>query len=382
MILGIDATNLRRGGGITHLVELLRAANPATQGVERVVVWGGEPILNVLQNRSWLVKRNPPALDKGLLKRMLWQYLHLSDAARDEGCDVLFVPGGSYAGDFHPVVTMSQNLLPFEWRESRRFGWSFYALKFILLRWVQSSSFRKSDGVVFLTQYALDAVQKVTGPLQGKSGIVPHGINSRFIQLPRAKRLAVDFTNQQPCRVLYVSIIDVYKHQWKVAEAVAQLRSGGIPIMLELIGAPAHGMSRLKETLNRIDPEGLFITYRGPVPYEELDKCYENADIGVFASSCENLPNILIEGMASGLPMACSDMGPMPEVLGDAGVYFNPEDSSSIAGALNQLIEAPDLRARMAHAAFERAQAFSWGRCANGTFRFLVETFQRHKGIN
>ena len=131
MILGIDATNLRRGGGITHLVELLRAANPVTQGVERVVVWGGEPILNVLQNRSWLVKRNPPALDKGLLKRMIWQYLHLSDAARDEGCDVLFVPGGSYAGDFHPVVTMSQNLLPFEWRESRRFGWSFYSISSI-----------------------------------------------------------------------------------------------------------------------------------------------------------------------------------------------------------------------------------------------------------
>jgi glycosyltransferase involved in cell wall biosynthesis len=131
-------------------------------------------------------------------------------------------------------------------------------------------------------------------------------------------------------------------------------------------------MNQLKETLNRVDPEGAFITYRGAVPYENLDAIYAAADIGAFASSCENMPNILLEGMAAGLPMACSQMGPMPEVLGDAGIYFDPEDANSIARALRELVESPDLRAQLAQAAFDRAQVFTWKRCADETFGFLA----------
>ena len=102
----------------------------------------------------------------------------------------------------------------------------------------------------------------------------------------------------------------------------------------------------------------------------------------VFASSYENMPNILLEGMAAGLPIACSSLGPMPEVLGDAGVYFHPEDPDDIARALNELIDSPDLRAQLARAAFDRAQKYSWKRCANETFDFLAEIAHMQIEIN
>jgi len=52
--------------------------------------------------------------------------LFLSHAACKEGCDLLFVPGGSYVGNYHPmVVTMNQNLLPFVKTELQRFGWGY-----------------------------------------------------------------------------------------------------------------------------------------------------------------------------------------------------------------------------------------------------------------
>ena len=91
--IGIDATKLRNGG-VTHLMELLRAAQPAEHGINLIVVWGGKPTLKALEAQPWLSKRNPSALDKGLLQRTLWQRYRLSQAAHDEGCDVLFVPGG------------------------------------------------------------------------------------------------------------------------------------------------------------------------------------------------------------------------------------------------------------------------------------------------
>jgi glycosyltransferase involved in cell wall biosynthesis len=85
------------------------------------------------------------------------------------------------------------------------------------------------------------------------------------------------------------------------------------------------------------------------------------------------MPNILLEGMASGLPIACSNCGPMPEVLGDAGVYFDPENPKDIARALRELIESPVLRTKSAESSFERVRRYSWRRCADETFRFLAE---------
>jgi len=376
MILGIDAFNLRAGGGVTHLVELLRAADPRVHGFDQVIVWGGAATLAKVADRDWLHKAHEPLLDRGLPSRVFWQLFRLKRLALQSGCGVLFVPGGSDASRFRPIVTMSQNMLPFEWHEMRRFGWSLSTLKCLLLRWTQSCLFRKADGVMFLTQYARDAVLKVAGTLRGKSVIIPHGINPRFLLCPRPQRPSSEFCDAKPCRVLYVSIVDVYKHQWQVVEAVAQLRSEGVPVVLELVGPPAEGMNRLNDTLNRVDPESAFSTYRGAVPYEELDECYANADIGVFASSCENMPIILLEGMAAGLPLACSNMGPMPEVLGNAGVYFDPENADDIARALRELIGSPDLRAKKAKAAFDRALQYSWKQCADETFHFLAEIAQ------
>lgn len=373
LIVGIDAANLRRGGGVTHLVEILRAAQPEQLGVGRVVVWGGLVTLNAVEDRSWLEKRNPPALEKGLLQRTFWQRFRLSLEVRNAGCDVLFVPGGSYAGDFRPIVTISRNMLPFEWRELKRYGWSLLTLKLLLLRLTQSRSYRKADGLIFLTEYARQVVLKVAGALPATTATIPHGLNPRFNLVPRPQRDMSYYDDTNPYRVLYVSTIDQYKHQWNVVEAIMALRREGFPIVLDLLG-PAYppALKRLNETVDRFDVDRAWIHYHGAIPFDELHLRYAQADLGLFASSCENMPNILLETMASGLPIACSNRGPMPEVLGSAGVYFDSEKPVDIARALRELITSPQLRGDLAEVSFCQAQHFSWQRCAKETFGFLV----------
>ena len=131
--------------------------------------------------------------------------------------------------------------------------------------------------------------------------------------------------------------------------------------MVDLVG-PAYppALKRLRRALARIGPWAECVRYAGAVPHSDLHSWYLRADLCVFASSCENMPNILLEGMASGLPIACSNRGPMPEVLGDGGVYFTPTDTHDIARALRELIESPQMRLSKARASFSRAQSFSW----------------------
>ena len=383
LTVGIDAANLRGGGGVTHLVELLRAAQPAACGIDRVVVWGGKSTLKAMDDRSWLDKRNPSALDKGLIQRTLWQRFCLSPAARDAGCDVLFVPGGSYAGSFQPVVTMSQNLLPFEMRELLRYGGSIFTLKLLLLRFTQSRSYRKATGLIFLTDYARQVVTGVAGKLPEKTCMIPHGLNPRFIQAPRSQRAIADYDDANPYRVLYVSIIDHYKHQWHVVEAVSALRQVGLPVVLDLVG-PAYppALKRLNEVIGRLDINRAWVNYHGPIPFNELHLRYEQADLGLFASSCENMPNILMETMASGLPIACSNRGPMPEVLGNGGLYFDPENTREITTALGKLIASPQLRTELAKVSYQNSKKYSWQHCGASTFQFLAACAQQYKGIH
>jgi len=85
------------------------------------------------------------------------------------------------------------------------------------------------------------------------------------------------------------------------------------------------------------------------------------------------MPNTLLEAMAAGMPIACSIRGPMPEVLGEAGVYFDPESSQEIAVAARELLDDPAVRERKAWAAYQRAKFFTWERCARETFDFLAQ---------
>jgi glycosyltransferase involved in cell wall biosynthesis len=378
--IGIDATNIRRGGGRTHLIELLRAANPSQQKFSRVVVWGSQSTLALLDDRDWLLKRIPVAQEKGFLSRMLWQWFSLSQEAREEGCDVLFIPGGSYAGSFHPVVGMSQNLLPFEWCELKRYGFTLLTLKLLALRITQSLTFKHSDGLIFLTDYAKQGVEKVTGSLRAQKTVITHGLNPRFL-IPDEKVLARKSPKAgEVIRLIYVSIIDQYKHQWHVVEAIAKAREqSGLDLQLDLIGpAYAPALAHMNKSIAEYDPRGKWVHYHGAIDYNELHSFYAEAHVGIFASSCENMPNILLETMAAGLPVLSSNRGPMPEILGDAGLYFDPEKPDTLVEALLQLLASDDAIHRLALAAHEKAKRYSWERCAFETFGFLREIASEH----
>jgi len=372
VVVGVDATNLRAGGGRTHLIELLSAAQPERFGISRVIVWGDKKTIGKVPVKNWLELESPKSLNGGTVRRLVWQRFCLARAASQAGCHILFVPGGSFSGGFRPVVTMSRNMLPFEWCELSRYSFSLTGLRLLALRQIQSRTFRKADGIIFLNEYARKAICKVTGPVSGETAVIPHGRSSRFEFLPKPQQTIDTYSESTPFRIIYVSIVNHYKHQWTVVEAISELRKAGWFIQLDLVG-PAYrsALPRLEAAIAKYDSLGTWVRYHGQVAYEVLHQKYSEADLGIFASSCENMPNILLEKMAAGLPIACSNRGPMPEILKDAGVYFDPEKPKTLVSVLQRLISSTELRMHYAQAAYEASQRYSWSRCASETFLML-----------
>lgn len=369
IVVGIDASRNRSGGAKVHLLGLLASGDPRALGIDRVHVWSYDALLDALPDAEWLVKHSPRALTGSLARQMLWQRRRLPIEAKEQGCDILLNTDAGTVCRFHPAVTLSQDMLSYEPGEMRRYRFSRMWLRLLALRYVQAWSLKDADGAIFLSRYAADVIQRMTGPLP-RVAIVPHGVAGEFRAPPRAP--SAGRGERGSIRCLYVSPLHLYKHQWQVVRAVGALRRRGYDVTLTLAGdGEGRPKALLEAELARTDPDRGFVSTPGFVPPADLPSLLASADIFVFASSCENMPNTLIEGMASGLPIACANRGPMPEVLADGGVYFDPEDAESIAAAIERLLVSSTLRASVARRAAELAMAYSWERCAAETWSFL-----------
>jgi glycosyltransferase involved in cell wall biosynthesis len=377
MILGIDATNIRGGGGLTHLTEILLNAEPSSHGFEKVIVWSNNDTLSKLPNLPWLVKKTHRWLNKSVFFSFLFQKQLLSKQATEERCTILFVPGGTFLGNFKHILSMSQNMLPFEKEESARFTSLKTRLRFKILHYTQKKTFKKSDGIIFLTHYAKNYIAKAIG-LKNDFMIIPHGIKLSFVNSPKTQKDISEYSFDNPFKLLYVSILNVYKHQWNVAEAILKLRQEGYPVHLDFVGGShKESLQKLKNVL--VKDKQNCLNYVGEIPYEELENVYKKADAFVFASSCENMPIILIEAMTSGLPISSSNMGPMPEVLEDAGFYFDPLKVDDIYNSIKYMLESVEQRRIKSQKSYQKSINYTWKDCSDKTFEYFSKIAKKVK---
>lgn len=374
-VLAVDAGRNRSGGAITHLIGVLGAADPRTFGIQALHVWAYSKLLDALPNQPWLIKHGSPLLERSLPYQLYWQRRVLPQEMRQAGCDFLLSTDAGTIATVTPSIVMSRDMLSFEPGEMERYpriSWMYARL--YALRLAQVSSLRQATGALFLTGYAADCIQRFTGPLPTVR-IIPHGIGANF----RQDALLPGLRGRRPeIRCLYVSNLDLYKHQWNVVRAIGRLRKEGFPVTLHLVGGGSGlPLAELERAVAEVDPDGEFVTRYDHVPHGEVARHLAGADIFIFASSCENMPNTLVEAMAAGLPIACSNRGPMPEVLGDGGVYFDPESVAGIGDAVRGLLVNEAGRETLRATAQRLSRQYTWENCASATWQFVVDVFRQ-----
>tara|TARA_Y100001934_G_C12335613_1_gene767418 strand:- start:198 stop:1403 length:1206 start_codon:yes stop_codon:yes gene_type:complete len=378
--IGIDATRNRSGGAIGHLKGILSNGSPLKHGIAKVHLWSYRKLLDEIPDHPWIMKHNPSLVERGLLMSAWWQFVRLKKEALYQNCDIMLNTDAGTISRFSPAVTMSRDMLSFEEGEMRRYGLGKARVRLELLKILQVRSLRRSAGAIFLTKYASKKIQQHSGPLSHVAHI-PHGIGDNF-KSPPSKRIA-NWSQKKTVRCIYISPIAPYKHQGNVVKAIGHLQGKGLKVTLRLVGGGnALGISNIVRQiqLDKLQSESVEIIEG--MDHRQIPAQLDGADLFIFASSCENMPNTLLEGMAKGLPIACSDRGPMPEVLRDGGVYFDPEKYLTIADAIQLLIDNTEIRCAKAERARKIAMEYSWSRCANETWEFLAKTLDNREEID
>jgi glycosyltransferase involved in cell wall biosynthesis len=382
-IVGINAYNIRAGGGITHLSEILKNLEVNIFNIQQIVLWAPSFTLSKIESKPWLKKINTESGNNSFISRYKWLFFKSKNDFKKNCVNILLVPGGTYLGVFRPFITINQNLLPFEAKEISRYGLGLNYFKFHILRLLQSITNNRAEGIIFLTKYAKEKVLKVCNLENKKSIIIPHGVNSKFNLNPinRKFRNVNEFNILNPCKILYISSIEVYKHHLNVIKAVEKLHSEGLHVKLTIVGPPGSGTRKFQKKIQNTNPE--IIEYKGFASYETIEKLYVEAEIGVFASSCETFGMILTESLSCSLPLAASNMSAIPDVLSDSGFYFHPENIDEISNVLKKMYSSPDLRKEKSYKGYEYVQKYDWKKSANDTFNFIEEIYyNRKKQIN
>jgi glycosyltransferase involved in cell wall biosynthesis len=372
--VALDASRIRSGGGVAHLLGILDIQNPLEFGIREIHVWAYARLLEMLPDRSWLVKHHPPALEKSLSRQLWWQATKLSQEIADAKCDILFSAEASTFCRFQPMVVLNQNMLAYDKGVLSLFGFGRERFKQLFLYYVQKRAFHRSTGSIFLTQHANNQVQRRIGILPN-TAVIPHGVSDDFKRAHSVADLAIK--RGEPLRLLYVSPVFEYKHQIEVVEAVKMLRERGLDAHLTLAGGGSgRGVKQLHQQLSRIDPDRQFVKLVTFIPNSEIVDLIAKADLFIFASSCETFGISLLEAMAVGVPIACSNRSSLPETLKDGGEYFDPQNPESICRAIEQLVHDPRRSRELAQRARALASGYSWSRCASETWRYVVQTYR------
>ena len=217
------------------------------------------------------------------------------------------------------------------------------------------TSARRADRVVTISQSSVREIATAFGIDKKKILVAYPGVGPGNL----TEHLARNGGNKTDSLILAVGTLNRHKNYSRLVEAFALLQDSGA--RLTIVGRDDGGigaeLSRLAVSLGVAER----LTITGRIPAERLSNLYQTATVVVFPSLYEGFGIPVLEAMAAGIPVVCSDIPVLREVAGEtAAAYFNAEDPAGIASAVTDVTNNPEKRKMMSQEGVKRATRFSW----------------------
>ena len=264
-------------------------------------------------------------------------------------------------GSFRRVVTIHDVI--YRIHPEAHAGWRSLAMRALV-----PLAARRSDRVIVPSRATREDLIRLLKVPAEKIDLVPNGLGaSPVARWDSEEELRRRYDLGTRPFVLTVSLKRPNKNLLRLLEAMALIPGERRPILV-LAG---HATPYEAELRARAVDLGLgeHTRFLGWVPSEELEGLYRSATCFVFPSLYEGFGLPVLEAMARGTPVACSNRGALIEVAGDAALLFDPEQPDAIAAAIEKLLADPIERERLSRAGREQAAGFTWAEAARRTLK-------------
>ena len=372
MRICINGFSAQGGGGQTYLINLLKELVASDQAILLIVCENNYSVFSRFASGNIVIHVESFA-SKSIFHRVVWELLVLPKFLIENRISKYYAPGGIMISRMPKGVssiTALRNSLPFDSVERKRFPiLSYNRYKLLILKYVFLLSYNLADRVLFISYTSRNVVRGYIPYIDNKSTVIPHGISSNFYKTATD----IDGRLQSGEFYLYVSILDVYKCQIEVIKAWVNLAKRGFEYPLVLIGPKYNKYGQ--QVIDFIAENSLEdkVLYLGKIDYEDIGGYYSAARALIFASSCECCPNILLEKLAAGKPILCSNIPPMPEFGGDAVLYFDPYSVESLVGKVLEIESDEAVLQKLGEQALDRSKIYDWKVTTRKTIDFILD---------
>ena len=344
-----------------YLIALMREMPRVAPEVEFVIgVSGEDESIFVTPYPNVTVQRLPDNLS-GLLPSLLWSTFSVRKWVRQNEIDVMFYPAGNRRLSWNagcPTVGCVHDLSGFSVQAK------YDPVRMFYIKRVLPAMIRRLTVPLTVSEHSKSDIVRYAHVPEDRIQVVYNGFDRKEYapaNEPATERYWLYVSRIEHPGKNHFGLIEAYD---KLAETERNLPK------LILAGGDWDGAAQVHERHDR-SPNRDRIEFLGFVPDERLHSLVQHAEAVIYPSLYEGFGIPILEAMACAVPVACSNTSSLPEVGGDAVLYFNPANSDSISDAMRTLANDPATRATLSERGLKRSLAFSWEKCARATLTAL-----------
>ncbi len=291
----------------------------------------------------------------------IWNSLHILPVEKITGLvDIIHTSDWTEPPSRCPKVTTVHDMIPFKYPQTTTESIRQAHKK--RLAWV----IRESKKIIAVSQSTKQDLISILKVPSEKIVVIPEGVEERYYPQPLEIQEIVKRRYKTGDNYLFtLSTIEPRKNQESLIRAY-NLVKDKYPDLKLLIGG------RVREDGGKLVAEGVITP--GYIPDADLPGLYSGCLAFVFPSLYEGFGLPPLQALACGASVAVSDVSSLPEVVGDAGVLFDPNSIESIAAGI---IEAIENRSQMRQKSLEQASKFSWEKAADRTYNVYKQVLSQ-----
>ncbi|MBI5749469.1 MAG: glycosyltransferase family 4 protein [Nitrospinae bacterium] len=354
MIIGIDGRELERGkvtGIGRYLLNFLKYATNARREYQ-FILYGNQ--------FTHLDYKSPNLTLKIILERITatWDHILLPAHLKNDRVDIFLSPYIK-AAIFSPCpyITTIHDLLFLSTPDYTGWRYKPYNEVFKIFGRIVS---KRASAIITDSEYSKKDIIKIFGVDEEKINVISLGISDEYKPVTNLYSIEKikNIYNIKGKYILYVGNFKPHKNVKRLIEAFAGINKDFSDIKLVLGGKRDKFVPSLEELSEKLEIRDSVI-FTDFIKDEDLPYLYSGAELFIYPSLYEGFGLPVLEAMACGTPVICSNTTSLPEVAWDAGILINPEDVKSMASAISKLLKDDMMREDLKIKGLNRAKEFT-----------------------
>lgn len=300
----------------------------------------------------------------------LFEQLKLPKIIDESGCDLVHYPHWNVPlrAQTPFMVTIHDLIMLEEPRSSKATTRNpmIYTAKYAGYKMVLKNAVKKSQHLIAVSNFTKNSILKHFDVPEEKISVIHEGV---------AKLVSESYETKPPYQdpyFLYVGNAYPHKNLEALLHAFSFFHRLHPEVKLVLVGKKDIFWQWLEQEIDEIDLPKESVIFYGYATERELDQLYKHATLYVFPSRHEGFGLPPLEAMARGVPVAASKVTSLPEILGDAALYFKPDDIEEMISVMEKGLTDAKLRERLKTKGGEQVKKYSWERMA----RQILQLYQ------